>query len=453
MKSESQPAPHPRGGLHRMVSGFSASAVLRIARLGINVVITGLLARHLGSAGFGALAASLALVSLFYTLAELGMGRVLVRELLRNGTNKAELMGSSFYTRTGVGIALFASLAAYALVFEPAHASLLLIYGLALLTHATTDVLAWLEAERRMPAAYLCQFGGFMVSVAAILAGMMWKAPLWFFALTFIIECLVTAAALMMRYHQLGGSVKAWVWNKALSVRLLRESWYEIATQLTLLMLLRLDAVMVQAMRGETEAGYYAAAVRISEVAYFLPMMLAGFMLPPLMQRRQSGAADYRDRVADYFGITIAFTLPIALGIVAIAPWIVRLLFGPGFDPAVPMLAVHAWALIPFALGIARTQYLTIEGRLWANIPAVVAALVINVVLNWLWIPAHGGLGAAWATLIAYSLAWVISTPCMASTRELTTLMIRGVLRLPHLVTDARARLHHSAPIPTSSPS
>ena len=45
-----------------MVSGFSASAVLRIARLGINVVITGLLARHLGSAGFGALAASLALV-------------------------------------------------------------------------------------------------------------------------------------------------------------------------------------------------------------------------------------------------------------------------------------------------------------------------------------------------------------------------------------------------------
>ena len=79
-------------------------------------------------------------------------------------------------------------------------------------------------------------------------------------------------------------------------------------------MLLRLDAVMVQSMRGEAEAGYYSAAVRISEVAYFIPMMLAGFMLPPLMQRKQNGALDYHDRVADYFGVSLAITLPIALG-------------------------------------------------------------------------------------------------------------------------------------------
>ena len=451
MNETSQPAPHPRAGLHRMVSGFSQSVVLRILRLGINVVITGLLARHLGSAGFGALAASLALVSLLYTLAELGMGRVLVRELLRDGADQAALMGSSFYTRLTTGIALFAALAAYALVFEPAHASLLLIYGLALLTHAATDVLAWFEAERHMPAATWCQFGGFTLSVVAIVAGILWHAPLWFFALTFIIECVATAGALFARYHQLGGSCRSWRWKKALSFRLLRESWYEIATQLTLLMLLRLDAVMVQAMRGETEAGYYSAAVRISEVAYFIPMMLAGFMLPPLMQRKQSGAPDYRDRVADYFGVSLAITLPIALGIVFTSGWLVSLLFGTGFLPAAPMLTVHAWALIPFALGIVRTQYLTIEGKLWANIPAVAAALIINIVLNWLWIPTHGGLGAAWATLIAYSAAWVVSTPCMAATRDLTGLMLRGVIRLPHLLQDTRARLRHSRFLGTQS--
>lgn len=453
MNETSQPAPHPRAGLRRMVSGFSQSVVLRVLRLGINVIITGLLARHLGSAGFGALAASLALVSLLYTLAELGMGRVLVRELLRAGADQAALMGSSFYTRLATGVSLFAALAAYALVFEPAHASLLLVYGLALLTHAVTDVLAWFEAERQMPAATWCQFGGFMLSVVAIVAGIVWHAPLWFFALTFIIECAATAGALFVRYHQLGGSCRSWRWKKALSFRLLRESWYEIATQLTLLMLLRLDAVMVQGLRGEAEAGYYSAAVRISEVAYFIPMMLAGFMLPPLMQRKQSGDPDYRDRVADYFGVSLAITLPIALGIVFTSGWLVRWLFGYGFSPAAPMLSVHAWALIPFALGIARTQYLTLEGRLWANIPAVLAALIINVALNWLWIPVYGGLGAAWATLIAYSFAWVISTPCMAATRDLTSLMLHGLMRLPHLLRDTYARLRHAQPLsPPSHP-
>jgi len=451
MKASSQFTPHTRGGLHGMVVGFSQSAVLRVLRLVINVVITGLLARHLGSAGFGALAASLALVSLLYTLAELGMGRVLVRELLREGADHSAIMGSSFYTRLTTGITLFAVLAAYAFIFEPAHAALLLIYGIALLTHATTDVLAWFESERRMHTAAWCQFSGFLLSVIAIAAGLAWRAPLGFFAFTYIIECFITTAVLFILYHRFGGSWRAWRWQKGRSIALLRESWYEIATQFTLLMLLRLDAIMVQAMRGETEAGYYSAAVRISEVAYFLPMMLASFMLPPLVARKQADAADYRDRMADYFGITIAITLPIALFVGLTSEWLVRRLFGSAFLPATPMLTVHAWALIPFALGIARTQYLTIEGRLWANLPAVVAALIINVVLNWLWIPTHGGLGAAWATLIAYSAAWVVSTPCMAATRDLTGLMLRGVIRLPHLLQDTRARLRHSRFLGTQS--
>ena len=225
-----------------------------------------------------------------------------------------------------------------------------------------------------------------------------------------------------------------------------------MAAQLSLLMLLRVDTIMVEALRGETEVGYYSAAVRVSEVAYFLPMLLAGFILPPLMERKQRDQAEYQKGVADYFGLTVAIMLPVSLGIGLMSDWIVNLLFGQDFIAAKPMLVVHAWALVPFALGIARSQYLTMEKKLWANIPAVVAALIINLVLNWIWIPAHGGLGAAWATLIAYSVAWVLSTPCMAATRDLTGLILRGIINLPHLINEARARLlRHELPHETAT--
>ncbi|WP_395737251.1 flippase [Prosthecobacter sp.] len=441
MNQSSQAARHSRGGLHGMVSGFSKSAVLRVLRLGINVVVTGLLARHLGSAGFGALAASLAMVSLLYTLAELGMGRVLVRELMSEGADHPAIMGSSFYTRLAAGLILFGGLAVYAWCFEPPHAALLLIYGVVLLAHAATDVLAWFETDRRMHTAAWCQFGGFMLSMIAIVAGVAMQAPLWFFALTYVIECLATVVMLYVHYRRSGGAWRAWRWEKRRSVALLRESWFEIATQFALLMLLRMDAIMVLAMRGDAEAGYYSAAVRISEVAYFLPMMLATFMMPPLIERKRSGAADYRDRLADYFGLSFALTFALALSVAVTSKWVVALLFGEAFQPAAAMLMVHAWALIPFALGVARTQYLTIEGRLWANLPAVLAGLVINAFLNWLWIPTYGGLGAAWATLIAYCIAWLVSTPAMAATRDLTSLMMRGFIRLPHLLQDTSARL------------
>lgn len=441
MNDSSQSASHPRAGLRRMVSGFSQSVILRILRLSLNVLVTGLLARHLGSTGFGALAASLALVSLLYTLAELGMGRLLVRELLHAGSDHATLLGSSFYTRLTAGLVLFAGLVVYACAFDPAEASLLLIYGLALLTHAVTDVIAWFEAERHMAQAAWCQFGGFVLSIVAVVAGIVWQAPLWFFALTFIVECFAVAAALLIWYHRLGGSCRSWRWSKPVSLGLLRQSWYELATQLTLLMLLRLDAVMVLAMRGEAEAGLYSAAVRVSEVAYFLPVLLSGFMMPPLMERRQKDGPEYANRVADYFGVTLAITVPIAALMALASGKIVGSLFGAAFQPASPMLVVHAWALIPYAVGIARTQYLTIEGRLRANVPAVIGALAINIALNRLWIPEHGGLGAAWATLIAYSIAWVVSTPLMPATRGLTRLMWQGILRLPHLLDDTLCRL------------
>lgn len=424
-----------------MVAGFSKSALLRVLRLAINVVVTGLLARHLGSAGFGALAASLALVSLLYTLAELGMGRVLVRELMHEGADQPAILGSSFYTRLAAGAILFAALAVYAWLFEPPHAALLLIYGVVLFAHAATDVLAWFESDCRMYAAAWCQFGGFILSMLAIVTGVVMQAPLWFFALTYVVECLATVVMLFACYRRLGGAWRTWRWERSRSISLLRESWYEIATQFVLLMLLRVDAIMVLALRGDAEAGLYSAAVRISEVAYFLPMMLATFMMPPLIERRKSGAADYRDRLADYFGISIALALVLALFVAIASKWLVALLFGGAFHSAAAMLTVHAWALIPFALGVARTQYLTIEGRLWANLPAVIAGLLINVFLNWLWIPAHGGLGAAWATLIAYCIAWLVSTPAMAATRDLAPLMKRGLVRLPRLLLHTGSRL------------
>lgn len=447
MKESSQPAPHTRGGLRGMVSGFLQSSMLRVLRIGINVVVTGLLARHLGSAGFGSLAASLALVSLLYSLAELGMGRLLVRELLRNGADRDEVLGSSFFTRLAASIVLMGLLAVYVAVVRPAHGTLLIVYGFVLFTHPVTDVLAWFEAERRLITAAWCQFAGFAISMAAVIGGIAWNAPLWFFAVTFVIECMTTSVFLIVCYHRLGGSWKGWRWHGERASKFLLESRYEIAAQFSLLMLLKVDTIMVEAMRGEAEAGYYSAAVRVSEVAYFLPLLLAGFILPPLMERKQRDAAEYQRGVADYFGVTVAIMLPVSLGIGLAADWIVRLLFGPEFMAARPMLIVHAWALVPFAIGIARTQYLTLEKRLWANVPAVVVALLINLGLNWLWIPTHGGLGAAWATLIAYTVAWVLSTPCMAATRDLNGLMLLGIMNLPRLMNEARTRLlRHELP-------
>jgi len=66
-------------------------------------------------------------------------------------------------------------------------------------------------------------------------------------------------------------------------------------------------------------------------------------------------------------------------------------------------------------------------------LPSVVAAVLLNAVLNWLWIPAHGGMGAAWATLIAYTVAWVLSSFILPAGRDVPRLIWVGLKLLPAL--------------------
>jgi Na+-driven multidrug efflux pump len=59
-------------------------------------------------------------------------------------------------------------------------------------------------------------------------------------------------------------------------------------------------------------------------------------------------------------------------------------------------------------------------------------ALLVNVGLNWLWIPQYGGLGAAWATLVAYGLAWVLSSFLLPSlAKDLGVMLSQAMVQLP----------------------
>jgi O-antigen/teichoic acid export membrane protein len=425
--------------------GFSVSTALRVGRLVVSLVLTSFLARHLGKGGFGQLMTALAFVAVLLCASELGFNRITVRELVKDEAAAWRTLGATFYSRLIVGAFLYAGLIVYALVAQPEYAPLLLIYGALLLTHAGTEMMAWFESRSEVARVALAQFAGFAVSAVFIGVGLWWDAPLWFFALTYNIECWFALTLVMVTFHRRGGRMAPWRWSWARSAELIRESKFELATQLALLLLFRLDTMMVEAMRGKDEAGIYGAAVRVSEVVYFIPAILSSVCLPPLLQLRKHDPVRYQRRFAEYFAMSLLIAVPCAAVLAFASPLVVAVLFGKDFSASAHILMIHAWSFIPYAIGIARTQYLTAEGRLWVNFPSVVIALVVNVALNWLWIPQHGGEGAAWATLVAYSVAWVLSSFTLPGTRDVAQLIMRGIRQMPAFVAQSWQRVRTAA--------
>src|SRR5690606_27697290 len=48
------------------------------------------------------------------------------------------------------------------------------------------------------------------------------------------------------------------------------------------------------------------------------------------------------------------------------------------------------------------------KGKPWVSMKAMIPALIINTILNVLWIPEHGSIGAATSSTISYSIAAIL---------------------------------------------
>ncbi len=191
---------------------------------------------------------------------------------------------------------------------------------------------------------------------------------------------------------------------------------------------MRIDIVMLRHLAGESAAGIYAAAVRISELGYFVPMALASSVLPALLQARARGGAAYGERLQRYFDLSAALAYALTIPLALVAPWLVRMAYGAAFAPAAAVLVVHIWAAVFVFLGVARGQWLVNERLQRFYLAATFAGAVANVLLNLLFIPRWGGLGAAWATVISQALAAWASSYFHPAVRATAAMQTRALL-------------------------
>ena len=111
-----------------------------------------------------------------------------------------------------------------------------------------------------------------------------------------------------------------------------------------------------------------------------------------------------RARMQKLYRLHALIAYAIAIPTTLLAPWIVRVLYGPGYEGAAPMLAVLVWSLVFTSLGVVRGAFLRAMNWLWTYLVTVAAGLVVNVLLNLWLIPRYGGMGAV---IAACAASWV----------------------------------------------
>jgi O-antigen/teichoic acid export membrane protein len=161
----------------------------------------------------------------------------------------------------------------------------------------------------------------------------------------------------------------------------------------------RIDTVLLSLLGSLDDVGTYSAAYRFPEQVLFIPGLFIAATYPLL--------AGYAARDDPQIGATVsrslAFLLPIAFPLTAatavLAPDLIELVAGSGFDDAAGPLRVLAFAAVFMFANTLFSSLLIVyhEQRRLAWLIAV--ALLGNIAVNLVLIPLFGPMGAAAATL------------------------------------------------------
>jgi O-antigen/teichoic acid export membrane protein len=191
---------------------------------------------------------------------------------------------------------------------------------------------------------------------------------------------------------------------------------------------MRIDQVMIKSLLGEEDVGFYAAAVRIVEIAYFVPIVLAASLFPRIVSSNQRSEASLRDSTLLFFELMSLLAWFAAIVLFVLHDVIVVLLFGPAFADAAPVVAVSAWASVFVFSGVAASQWAIAKNLTRQAMVRTLLGAGLNIALNLILIPRYGITGAAVATLISQGIASVGLNLVMPSMRECFFLQVRAIL-------------------------
>jgi len=171
----------------------------------------------------------------------------------------------------------------------------------------------------------------------------------------------------------------------------------------------KLGLVLLSTLGGASITGLFSAGLRVVEASKSAHQA-AFTSLYPLMAQDGAGSSSGQTGEAIQLSWRLLLTsaIALALSLSLLAGPLVELLYGTEFAATTPILRILAWMLIPYTVNSFLTLAFVARKREIAVSLALMASLLGLGIMSLAWIPAYGLEGAAWAALGAESLQAII---------------------------------------------
>lgn len=173
-----------------------------------------------------------------------------------------------------------------------------------------------------------------------------------------------------------------------------------------------IDKIMISYILGVEQNGNYSVSYDLIHNLLYMIMTsfaLAGFPIV-LKTIKEKGNSSGKKEFEKYAELLLLISIPATIGLIAIAPNLINIVIGN--DYTIPEHLINLIIIATFFHGMKSHYYdqgLQISGKTKSFFIPALVAIIVNIILNFYLLSTYGIEGAAFATLIAFLLALILS--------------------------------------------
>ena len=420
-------------GLKKIIRNIGWLSAERLIRMGLSFFVGVYVIRYLGPEQFGRLSYSGSFVFLFLAVTKLGLDEIVVRNLVKDESASAKILGTGFVLKLiGCVLAFFIISAGIMTSTDDwlvQRMTMIIAFSMIFTCFDILDL--WFQSQVLSKSIAIVRSIQFVISSLAKLCFIWLGLPLISFAYLFVADTIIRAIGMTWVYikdkqHQVG----RWKFDKSIAFDLLQNSWPLILSGAMVTIYMSIDQVMLGNMSSSKEVGNYAAAVKFSEVWYFIPTVVCSSVFPAIVQAKQQSRAEYYTKMQRLYDLMAFLSLGIAIAVSFSSKYILTTLLGSEYANAGAILTLHIWSGIFIFFGVARGNWLVAENKIRLSLITQLMGAVTNILLNLWLIREYGAIGAAVSTLISYAVSSYLSCSLFPEMRQTGWMLTKALFIL-----------------------
>lgn len=368
----------------------------------VSLILVYVISRRLGVEGMGQYSVLSSYLNIFTTIASLGLGGLIVREVARRPDDIQALTANSLLFGF-VSSILAMIIMDFGVTFLHYDNELQLAFVVGSVSLIPASCSRFLESTfRAVERSEFIAIGQFLENIAKV--GLCVAVVLTGYGIVAISAITVLtkffALGLLLFFYFKVAGVFSFRLRKDVWTMLLKESPTFMGIAVFSTIHLNVDTILISKLASVSSVGIYGAASRINQMCVILPMAFSMAILPTLSRHFGYGIENLREKTELSIRYVLIVCLPTVAAMILLAEEIIFLIYGEKFTQSVFILQLIAPSLIPYSLVLILAQTLIAANYQSLDLKINMVAALMITVLGYILIKPLAELGAVIANII-----------------------------------------------------